>query len=288
MKKLSVLFLVLGLCLILGAGMVAAQDPHWSYEGDTGPEYWGSLSPDYAACSEGLEQSPVDIPASAPVNPADIQFSYQPTNLTIVNNGHAIQVNYDPGSSMTVEGKTYSLQQFHFHSLSEHTVGGQNDDMEMHLVHKSDDGENSVISALLVSGAENPAFAPVWDNMPAEEGDPQTISGVTVNVDDLLPAERTYYRYNGSLTTPPCTEGVKWFVMTEQVELSAEQLAAFREIHDGTNRPVQPFNDRVWYPEQPADLPDTGGSALPWEGVLLGFGVLSAAAGLYARRRGAA
>ena len=231
--------------VFLGPGEAAGEGEavvkHWSYEGDTGPEYWGSLEADYAACGEGMEQSPVDI-ADAPVNPDDVAYAYQDTAVNIVNNGHAIQVNYDEGSMAEIDGTEYALQQFHFHSLSEHTVAGANDDMEMHLVHADADGNNAVISVLIVEGEENPAFAPVWDNMPAEEGDPVTVEGVVVNVDDLLPEDRSYYHYMGSLTTPPCTEGVNWHVLVEPVELSADQLAAFRAIHDGTNRPVQPMN----------------------------------------------
>ena len=219
---------------------------HWSYEGEGGPENWGSLEPEYAACSAGLEQSPVDIPADTPIYPDDVGYAYAETAVNIVNNGHAIQVNYDEGSTAVIDGSEYALQQFHFHSLSEHTLAGGNKDMEMHLVHADANGNNAVISVMLVEGAENPAFASVWDNMPAEEGDPVTIEGAYVNVSDLLPADRSYYRYSGSLTTPPCTEGVNWHVLATPVELSADQLAQFRAIHDGTNRPVQPMNDRMF------------------------------------------
>lgn len=295
MKKFAMLSLILGLCLILGVGIATAEGPvHWSYEGEDGPEHWGELSHDFAACSEGQEQSPIDVPSSAPVHSADISFSYQPTALNIVNNGHSVKVNYDQGSSMTVEDKTYNLLQFHFHHLSEHTVHGGYFDMEMHLVHQSDDGEYAVIGVLLERGAENSAYAPVWSHMPAEEGEPETVDGVTVDATSLLPTERTYYRYNGSFTTPPCTEGVKWFVMSNPVELSDEQVDAFKEIYDGNYRPVLPFNARVFNPSPvevtsaPAALPETGSVALPWEGILIGVGVLSTAAGMYIGRNKAA
>jgi carbonic anhydrase len=210
MKKLAMLSLILGLCLILGVGIATAEGPvHWGYEGEHGPEHWGELSHDFVACSEGKEQSPIDIPASAPVHPAEIAFNYQPTDLNIVNNGHSVMVTYDQSSSMTVEDKTYNLLQFHFHHLSEHTLRGGCFDMEMHLVHQSEDGEYAVIGVMLERGAESSAYAPVWEHMPAEEGEPETTDGVTVNAESLLPAERTYYRYNGSFTAPPCTEGVK-------------------------------------------------------------------------------
>jgi carbonic anhydrase len=219
---------------------------HWSYEGEGGPENWGKLDPDFAACSDGLEQSPVDIPADAPVNSDDVTYAYAKTAVNIVNNGHAIQVNYDKGSTAKIDGATYTLMQFHFHSPSEHTLSGENMAMEMHLVHTDSAGNIAVIGVMLVEGAENPAFTPVWDNMPADKGKPVTIGGAFVNVDDLLPKERSYYRYYGSLTTPPCTEGVLWHVLAQPVEISSDQLSAFRAIHRGTNRPVQPMNDRVF------------------------------------------
>lgn len=294
MKKVTVLDLVLVICLTVGllafAGAVAAQEEvHWGYEGENGPEHWGEISPEYAACSEGREQAPIDIPAGTPTNAGDIVFNYQPTALDIVNNGHAIQVNYDEGSFMEVEGKKYNLLQFHFHALSEHTVGGKHYDMEGHLVHQSEDGESAVVGILMSRGAENAAFEPVWGHMPAEEGEPETIEGVTVNAIDLLPADKSYYRYDGSLTTPPCTEGFKWFELATPVELSEAQMSAFEVIYDYNYRPVQPFNDRVFHVGAvPQTLPVTGGEVFPLAGVLGGFGALAAGVGLYLRRREAA
>jgi carbonic anhydrase len=290
MKKLVVVSLILVLGFMLGVGIaVADEGVHWGYEGEHGPEHWGALSHDYAACSEGREQSPIDVPATAPIHSADIVFNYQPTALNIVNNGHTIKVDYDVGSSMTVEGKTYNLLQFHFHSLSEHTFHGGYYDMEMHLVHQSDDGEYAVVGVMLERSAENAAYAPVWDHMPTVEGEPETISGVTVNAEDLLPGEQTYYRYNGSFTTPPCTEGVKWFVMNTSVGLSDAQVDAFRQIYTGNYRPVQSLNERVFNPAvesaAPITLPVSGGAASLLESVLAGLGVLATVAGLYLRRR---
>jgi carbonic anhydrase len=291
MKKFSVFSFVLILTLTVGVGLVAASGPvHWSYEGEEGPAHWGELSEEFVACGEGMEQSPVDVPASAPVNAADIGFNYQPTDLIIENNGHTIKVNYNEGSSMEIDGKTYNLLQFHFHALSEHTIGGNYSDGEMHLVHQSSDGEYAVVGVMLERGAENAAYAPVWDNMPAEEGEPETISGVSVNATDLLPADQSYYRYNGSFTTPPCTEGVKWFVMSNPVELSDAQMAAFEVIYNRNYRPVQPLNARTFlestFPETgPQALPESGGFAFPVVGILLGFGGLTTVVGLYLRRR---
>ncbi len=300
MKQMTMANLVLVLGLLVGqlvwVGPAAASDPvHWSYEGEEGPAHWGELSPDFAACAEGKEQSPVDIAASAPVNPAAIVFNYQPGALNIVNDGHTIQADYDPGSSIEIEGKTYNLVQFHFHAMSEHTFNGQYSPMEIHLVHQSDDGEYAVVGVMLNSGAENPAYAPVFNNLPAQAGDPQTISGTTVNAADMLPASQTYYRYEGSLTTPACTEGVNWFVLNTPVELSEAQMSAFEQIYNNNYRPIQPLNERTFLSggtaptaattTAPAALPVSGGAAFPWAGSLVGGGLMLTVAGLYLRRR---
>jgi carbonic anhydrase len=270
---------------------VSASDPvHWGYDGDVGPEYWGSLSPEYAACSDGKEQSPVDIQATAPVNPPGIVFNYQPSALNIANNGHSIQVTYDAGSTLEIGGAAYPLAQFHLHSLSEHTLNGANTKMELHLVHKDEAGRTAVVGILIVEGARNPAYEPVLAHMPAEEGEPETISGVTINAADLLPVDRSYYRYNGSLTTPPCTEGVTWFVVAKPVELSTDQIAAFQTLYDHNYRPVQPMHARTFLVT--ADLPQTVmpvtggvGMAGPIILVSIGFGSVVVGLGLMAIQR---
>ena len=217
---------------------------HWGYEDEGGPEYWAELG--YSDCS-GDEQSPIDVPVGTSVHSADISFNYDPSALNIVNNGHSIQMDYDEGSSIEVENNTYKLLQLHFHSLSENTINGEFSEMEMHLVHKSDAGEYVVIGVMMDNGSENSAYAPIWEHMPAEVGEVETISNVTVDADDLLPETKTYYRFNGSLTTPPCTEGVNWFLMDTPVELSTEQINAFKLIYSNNYRPVQSLNDREFY-----------------------------------------
>ena len=228
--------------------------PHWSYEGEAGPDHWGDLAADYATCSTGTHQSPVDILAPESQALTDIQFNYNPSALTIKNNGHTIQVDYAEGSSITVDGTTYNLLQFHFHHPSEHTVDGVVYPMEMHLVHADADGNLAVIGVLIKEGVKaNAAFAPVWANLPAEEVEPTLIDGATVNAADLLPADRTYDTYSGSLTTPPCSENVKWLVLTTPVELSVEQITAFSDIFEHNARPVQPLNDRSISEDSGAD-----------------------------------
>ena len=270
--------LAVGLALMAFGVALAQESVHWSYEGDTGPEHWGELSPDFAACSQGVEQSPVDIPANAPDNPANIGFKYQPSAVNIFNNGHTVQVNYDQGSSIVLDGTTYDLVQFHFHAASEHEIGGAHDPMELHLVHKNAQGGLAVIGILLKAGAENPAYAPVLQNLPPQESQPTPVAGATVDANALLPAQRDYWRYNGSLTTPPCSEGVKWLVMSTPVELSEAQIAAFTTIFQNNERPVQPLNARTFL--VPTTLPATGGATVTLDAALVGAGLLALVAGL--------
>lgn len=205
-----------------------------------------SHSDESAQYNLGIEQSPVDIPAGMPAHDADIKFSYEPMALNIVNNGHTVQVNSDGDSFIEVEGKKYSLLQFHFHALSEHTLAGEHTPMEVHFVHQSADGEYAVVGVFLEQGENNAAYAPVFGNMPADSGKAQTVSGVAINTIDLLPAQREYYRYEGSFTTPPFTEGVKWFVMSNTVSLSSDEIGAYTQLYSDNYRMVQGINERTF------------------------------------------
>jgi carbonic anhydrase len=274
--RAGLLAIVLALCSFGVA--LAAEGVRWSYSGDTGPEHWGELSPDYAACSKGLEQSPIDIPASTPLDTSGIAFSYQPSALTILNNGHTIQANYDKGSSISFHGTTYELVQFHLHAVSEHTIDGQHDPLEIHFVHRSAEGKLAVVGVMLETGAENPAYIPVFQNLPPAESEPAAVAGVTVDASQMLPAQREYWTYPGSLTTPPCSEGVTWLVMNTPVQVSGGQIAAFTSIYASNSRPVQPLNSRSFV--VPVTLPVTGDGVMivdPW---MLGGGVLAILSGL--------
>ncbi len=231
----------------------APTDPHWAYEGEAGPTAWGTLSPKFSACAEGKSQSPIDITGASPETLSELTANFRPAALRIVhhehmadaiNNGHTIQVNYTEGDTLTVGEASYELAQYHFHSPSEHTVAGNHFPMEMHMVHKSGDGALAVVGVFIEEGAHNAAFDPVWANLPTEKGVETHFQNVMVNVDDLLPESRTTYRYDGSLTTPPCSEGVKWLMMTTPIQLSTEQIGMFTALIEGNNRPVQPLNDR--------------------------------------------
>jgi carbonic anhydrase len=161
----------------------------------------------------------------------------------VVNNGHTVQVNHDAGSTILVAGIYFEIKEFHFHAPSEHTINGQHFELEMHLVHQSADGELAVVGLLIGSGGEHLGFAPVWDNLPTNANEERS-NEATLDADDLLPASRLSYRYSGSLTTPPCSEGVKWIVLTTSIEMSEAQIATFKNMMQNNNRPVQAHNGR--------------------------------------------
>ena len=226
------------------SGTTQVPAAHWTYEGEDGPDHWGELNADYETCASGRSQSPIDVVNPDPADLANVTFQYQQEPLEIINNGHTVQVNYPAGSSITVDGTNYELIQFHFHSPSEHHVSGVPTAAELHLVHRDADGALAVVGVLLTEGAPSPALAPIFDNLPAQAGPAETVPRVQVDATGMLPQDRTTYRYPGSLTTPPCTEGVTWLLMTDPLEVSADQLAAYTQIYEGNNRPVQPLNDR--------------------------------------------
>ena len=233
--------LLAGGSLLWGADL---SDLRWGYGGDVGPAHWGSLDPAFAPCARGSEQSPVNLAdAHSRIQPM-IEFDYAARSAEIVNNGHTIQVNVAPGSGVIVDGVRYELLQFHFHRGSEHTVAGVRLPLELHLVHRSDEGALAVVGVLYREGAGDEALAPIWELLPPEPDATVALPG-TMDVAALLPDRRTTWRYRGSLTTPPCTEGVSWLIMTEPMTLSAEQIATFAAIYDGNYRPVQSLNDRL-------------------------------------------
>jgi carbonic anhydrase len=242
-----------GLAIVAGAvlSVVAiachsAEDPHWSYGGATGPAKWGSLEKGFSQCKLGQFQSPIDI-SDASARKGDLPsllFAYKPSPLKIIDNGHTIQVNYSPGSFVTVEGKAYELVQFHFHRPSEEKIDGKAHDMVAHLVHQGPGGKLAVIAVLLDTGRENRLIKTLWDNLPKEKGKENVADAVKINAVDLLPANKGYYTFAGSLTTPPCSEQVTWFVLKTPVQVSADEIARFAKSYPMNARPVQPVNDR--------------------------------------------
>ncbi len=222
-----------------------AGESHWGYEGETGPDNWGSLSPDYACCADGTAQSPIDIRNASELDLVTIHFDYGRTPNSVTNTGHSIQVDVEGDSHILYDGIRYNLLQFHFHAPSEHTIDGKAAAMEAHFVHQDpNSGMLAVVGILLEEGdGDHEAYAPVFGNLPDEAG--QSVSTEdSLALGGLLPQIRSFYTYQGSLTTPPCSENVRWLLLDTPVALSAAQIAAFTAIYANNARPVQPLGDR--------------------------------------------
>ncbi|PKO94514.1 MAG: carbonic anhydrase [Betaproteobacteria bacterium HGW-Betaproteobacteria-10] len=229
------------------SGLEAARqhrDIHWDYEGEGRPENWSKLDPKNLTCAIGQRQSPIDIRDGIKVDLESIQFNYRPSTFRIVDNGHTVQVEVGD-SSISLTGKTYELVQFHFHRPSEEKINGQRFDMVLHLVHKSDEGDLAVVAILLERGSENPFIQTLWNNLPLEKNAPLEPPAATVDPASALPATRSYYTYMGSLTTPPCSEGVLWLVMKQPIQVSQEQINIFSRLYKNNARPTQPIAGRL-------------------------------------------
>ena len=222
------------------------HEVHWSYEGEGGPQAWGKLKPEFNTCANGKRQSPIHIEESMTLQgPAEaIQFNYQPSNGTVVNNGHTIQVDVVGDNSITVRGSTYKLLQFHFHNPSEERVNYKTYAMVAHLVHRNMEGQLAVVGVLMDPGAANSLINKVWTYMPLDSGDSVRMPAGLLDLNELLPKDQRYYQFMGSLTTPPCTEGVLWMVLKQPMALSPEQLRLFGQLYPNNARPVQPANNR--------------------------------------------
>lgn len=225
-----------------------AEAAHFSYDAADphGPAHWGELE-GADLCSTGRNQSPVDISGVTRAWQPTFQIAYSPTPLVLANKGHTVQADYASGSSLRLDGKTFYLAQFHFHAPSEHQIQGRGTALEAHLVHKSDTGELAVLGVLIRRGRENAFLKKFWDRMPAKncaENCTVRDSALEINVRELLPARLEFYRYSGSLTTPPCSEGVRWLVLKDVVEASAEQIERFNQTIGPSARPVQPLYAR--------------------------------------------
>lgn len=218
--------------------------PSWSYDGEANPTRWAELNPDFATCELGKDQSPINITGAVKGKPAQISFNYNSTPLVIVNNGRTVQVNYAPGSTVTIDGEEYALLQFHFHTPSEHTIAGNASAMELHLVHRNAAGKLAVVGVMMKEGIANPIIAKIWQNIPST-GKTNTVENSGINASNLLPKSKSYFSYVGSLTTPPCSEGVRWNLLTEPMTASEDQIIAFKHIYKVDARPVQPTNGRV-------------------------------------------
>jgi carbonic anhydrase len=226
------------------AAVKAHAHIHWDYEGEGRPDNWAKLRPEYGACASGKRQSPIDIRDGIRVDQPAIEFVWRPSQFRIVDNGHTVQVAVG-GSSLSLLGKSYELIQFHFHRPAEERVNGRGFDMVAHFVHKAEDGRLAVVAVLMEKGAENPFVQTLWNYMPLEKNEDVAPPSVVVDPASFLPADRAYYTYMGSLTTPPCTENVQWLVMRQPVQVSAEQIAIFSRLYRNNARPVQPSFGRL-------------------------------------------
>jgi carbonic anhydrase len=232
--------------LAAAAAPAFAADIHWQYgKGHGGPAHWSELSPEYAACGTGKHQSPIDIRNPEHAALPEIQFTYQLIEPKLVNNGHTVQVSVPAGSGITVGDHSYELQQFHFHTPSEEAVSGKRAAMVAHFVHKDADGNLAVVAVLFDVGPESAALKPVFAKLPAKANTDVTLESTQINPEAVLPATRGYYEFEGSLTTPPCSEGVRWLVLKHRATVSKAQLSAFQALYPDNARPLQPLNGRA-------------------------------------------
>ena len=221
-----------------------ARGTHWSYEGDSGPASWSKINVDWAKCGNGSRQSPIDIRDGMKVELEQISFDYHPSSFSVVDNGHTVQVGVSGGNYITVQNRMFELQQFHFHRPSEERINGKAFEMVVHLVHRDAEGRLAVLALLLERGAPQATIQTVWNNLPLEKFETMQPT-ILLDPAEMLPARRDYYTYMGSMTSPPCSEGVLWLVMKQPVQASPAQMALFSRLYPLNARPIQPANGRI-------------------------------------------
>jgi carbonic anhydrase len=226
------------------APVAAPHSSHWSYEGENGPHAWAKLSPEYAKCGSGERQSPIDIRDGMKLDLDPIAFEYRPSGFKVIDNGHTIQANVGGWNAMRVMGRRFKLVQFHFHRPSEEMIDGRQFEMVVHLVHKDSEGRLAVVAVLVENGARQPAIQAVLNNLPLEKGE-ELAAATMLDLNQILPENRRYFTYMGSLTTPPCSEDVLWLVMKQPVQASDDQLNLFARLYPMNARPVQPMAGRT-------------------------------------------
>lgn len=237
--------IVLAGFVILSINAYCGGKVHWGYSGKNGPSHWGELDKSFEMCSKGKNQSPINLKNFLDVDLKPIKFNYGSSARDIVNNGHTIQVDFRKGSEIRIDNIDFQLLQFHFHTPSENHIKGKEFPMEAHLVHVDNKGNIAVIAVMFELGKANPLLATLWKKMPEKTGEMHQFFNAC-KANGLLPEDKDYYRFNGSLTTPPGTEGVRWFVMKKSLSVSKEQVKKFAHVmHHPNNRPLQPINARV-------------------------------------------
>jgi carbonic anhydrase len=244
MKKIKSTACILGVAAMT-VSAISSGGTHWSYSGEAGPENWGKLDAKYVTCNTGRNQSPIDLTNFVEADLDPITYNYQTGTTEILNNGHTVQINYAAGSSISVNGHVFELKQFHFHTPSENTINGKHYPMEAHLVHADKDGNLAVVAVMFEESRNNPLLSPLWMKMPNKEGDRNPLPK-PYDVSAMLPSDRDYYRFDGSLTTPPCSEGVLWLLLKQPAFASKQQIDQFTKVMGHpNNRPVQPVNARA-------------------------------------------
>lgn len=228
----------------LQAKPAPANGTHWSYEGEFGPANWGRINANWSKCGNGNRQSPIDIRDGMKVDLEKIAFDYKPSTFSVVDNGHTVQVDVAAGNFLVVQNRSYELLQFHFHRPSEERINGKGFEMVVHLVHRDAEGKLAMLAVLLERGAAHNMIQTVWNNLPLEKHDVVNPS-VVLDVSEILPERHDYYTYMGSLTTPPCSEGVLWLVMKQPVQASPQQMALFSRLYPFNARPIQSSSGRV-------------------------------------------
>ncbi len=235
---------------------IAAADDHgkpeyevtkhavWGYTGTHGAYNWGMLDSKFQACLKGTKQSPINIATYEAQKMPPLKAAYAQSDLKVMNNGHSVQVNYDAGSSLESDGKAYALKQIHFHTPSEHYIDGAPYPMEAHFIHEAEDGAMAIVGVMLKVGEKNETIQKIWDHIPGI-GETAIAKDLKISAANLLPRTGIYFQYEGSLTTPPCSENVKWHVMQDPIALSADQLRAFQAVYPVNARPIQPLNGRI-------------------------------------------
>ena len=225
------------------ASQAADEGVHWTYDGEYGPKHWGELSPNFIQCKVGLNQSPIDITESIEADLPPLILDYTSNTIDLVNNGHTAQANVEPGNYLRVEGEEFELLQFHVHVPSEHHVNGEGFLLEVHYVHRNAKGQLAVVGVLYTDGKDHPKLAQYLSVVPTEIGKPVTFE-MSLRELPIVNADKAYYRYNGSLTTPPCSEGVRWYVLKKVWTVSKKRRDIFNQLIGDDARGPQPRNAR--------------------------------------------
>ncbi len=241
------IYFSLFLLLICANGLSQAADPSWAYTGDHKPEYWYELSKKFTTCKLGDDQSPIDFPKVENTFAQQLSFDYHPSTLNIINNGHTIEALYDAGSFITFAGSKYQVKQVHFHVNSEHAIQKKHADLEMHIVHQGPAGHFAVVAVLFnIADKDNMDLQPIWNNLPTLHAT-KVNGAASIYLEKLLPKSKAAYYYSGSLTTPPCSQNISWFVLKEPLTVSKAQQQIFLNLIGLNARPTRPLNGRPLY-----------------------------------------